>query len=61
MGQKGLDPPTYLFELFFAQFVLSLLGFQETVELFLLLTLNVVLELLFIIAECFCLLEKHTA
>lgn len=45
----------YLFELFLAKFVLSLLRFKETVELFLLLTLNMLLELLLIIAKCFCL------
>lgn len=45
----------YLFELFLTKFVLSLLRFKETVELFLLLTLNMLLELLLIIAKCFCL------
>lgn len=45
----------YFFQLLLAQFVLSLLRLQETVEFFLLLTLDVLLELLLIIAKCFCL------
>lgn len=49
-----------LFQLFLAKFVLAFLGFKEAVELFLLLTLDVLLELLLIIADSFCLMEKNT-
>lgn len=45
----------YLFQLFLTEFVLSLLRFKETIQFLLLLTLNVLLKLLFIVAECFCL------
>lgn len=45
----------YFFQLLLAKFVLSLLRLEETVEFFLLLTLDVLLELLLIIAKCFCL------
>lgn len=41
----------YLFQLLFAQFVLSFLGFQEAVEFFLLLGLDVLLEFLLIVCK----------
>lgn len=49
----------HLFKLFLAQFVLSSLRLQKAVQLFLLLTLNVLLELLLIVGERFCLMEKN--
>ena len=51
----------YLFKLFLAKFVLAFLGFEEAVELFLLLTLNMLLELLLIIVKGFCLMKKYTS
>lgn len=49
-----------LFQLFFAQFVLSFLRFQEAAELFLLLALNVLLEFLLIVGKSLG-LEYRTA
>ena len=56
---KPKNTVLYLFELLLAKFVLSFLGLEEAVELFLLLTLNMLLELLFIIGKRFCLTERN--
>lgn len=49
---------SYLFELLLTKFILSLLRLQEAAELLLLLHLDVLLELLLIVGECFQL--NHT-
>lgn len=46
---------SYLFQLLFTEFIFSLLGFQETVQFFFLLSLNMLLELLLFVGHHFSL------